>query len=85
MLASRFYIATRKESPAEAELLSHKLLVRAGMIRLLGSGLYTIMPLGLRVLKKIETIIRDELNKAGCIELLMPAIQIGRASCRERV
>ena len=75
MLASRFYIATRKESPAEAELLSHKLLVRAGMIRLLGSGLYTIMPLGLRVLKKIETIIRDELNKAGCIELLMPAIQ----------
>ena len=75
MLASRFYIATRKESPAEAELLSHKLLVRGGMIRLLGSGLYTIMPLGLRVLKKIETIIRDELNKAGCIELLMPAIQ----------
>lgn len=75
MRASNFYIATRKESPAEAELLSHKLLVRAGMIRLLGSGLYTIMPLGLRVLKKIEMIIREELNKAGCIELLMPAIQ----------
>lgn len=52
MRASKFYIATRKESPAEAELLSHQLLVRAGMIRLLGSGLYTIMPLGLRVLKK---------------------------------
>ena len=75
MRASKFYIATRKESPAEAELLSHQLLVRAGMIRLLGSGLYTIMPLGLRVLKKIEMIIRDELNKADCIELLMPAIQ----------
>jgi len=75
MRASKFYIATRKESPAEAELLSHQLLVRAGMVRLLGSGLYTIMPLGLRVLKKIEMIIRDELNKADCIELLMPAIQ----------
>ena len=75
MRASKFYISTRKESPAEAELLSHQLLVRAGMIRLLGSGLYTIMPLGLRVLKKIEMIIRDELNKADCIELLMPAIQ----------
>ena len=75
MRASKFYIATRKESPVEAELLSHQLLVRAGMIRLLGSGLYTIMPLGLRVLKKIEMIIRDELNKADCIELLMPAIQ----------
>ncbi|MDC1000263.1 proline--tRNA ligase [Methylophilaceae bacterium] len=75
MRASKFYIATRKESPAEAELLSHQLLVRAGMVRLLGSGLYTIMPLGLRVLKKIEMIIRDELNQAGCIELLMPAIQ----------
>ncbi|MBT5573428.1 MAG: proline--tRNA ligase [Nitrosomonadales bacterium] len=75
MRASKFYIATRKEAPAEAELLSHQLLVRAGMVRLLGSGLYTIMPLGLRVLKKIEMIIRDELNDAGCIELLMPAIQ----------
>ncbi|MBT4570893.1 MAG: proline--tRNA ligase [Nitrosomonadales bacterium] len=75
MRASKFYIATRKEAPAEAELLSHQLLVRAGMVRLLGSGLYTIMPLGLRVLKKIEMIIRDELNDTGCIELLMPAIQ----------
>ena len=75
MRASKFYIATRKEAPAEAELLSHQLLVRAGMVRLLGSGLYTIMPLGLRVLKKIEMIIRDELNDTGCMELLMPAIQ----------
>ncbi|MGE4597114.1 MAG: proline--tRNA ligase [Methylophilaceae bacterium] len=75
MRATNFYISTRKEAPAEAELISHQLLIRAGMIRLLGSGLYSIMPLGLRVLKKIENIVRSEINQAGCVELLMPAIQ----------
>jgi prolyl-tRNA synthetase len=75
MRASKFYISTLKEAPAEAELVSHRLMIRSGLIRRLGSGLYSWMPMGLRVLKKIEFIIRDEMNKAGAIELLMPAIQ----------
>jgi len=75
MKASNFYISTLKEAPAEAELISHQLMIRAGLVKRLGSGLYSWMPMGLRVLKKIETIIRDEMNKAGAIELLMPAIQ----------
>jgi prolyl-tRNA synthetase len=75
MHASRFYISTLKEAPAEAELISHKLMIRAGLIRRLGSGLYSWMPMGLKILKKIESIIRLEMNKAGAIELLMPAIQ----------
>ena len=75
MRASRFYISTLKEAPAEAELISHKLMIRAGLIRRLGSGLYSWMPMGLRILKKIESIIRSKMNKAGGIELLMPAIQ----------
>ena len=75
MKASNFYISTLKEAPAEAELISHQLMIRAGLIRRLGSGLYNWMPIGLRVLRKIESIIRDEMNKAGAIELLMPAIQ----------
>lgn len=75
MKASNFYISTLKEAPAEAELISHQLMIRAGLIRRLGSGLYSWMPIGLRVLKKIEKIIREEMNKAGAIELLMPAIQ----------
>ncbi|MDC0127212.1 proline--tRNA ligase [Methylophilaceae bacterium] len=75
MRASRFYISTLKEAPAEAELISHKLMIRAGLIRRLGSGLYSWMPMGLKILKKIESIIRLEMNKAGAIELLMPAIQ----------
>jgi len=75
MLASKFYISTLKEAPAEAELISHKLMIRAGLIRRLGSGLYSWMPMGLRVLKKIESIIRLKMNKADAIELLMPAIQ----------
>lgn len=75
MRASQFFIATQKEAPSDAELISHKLMVRAGLIKKLGSGLYTWMPLGLRVLRKVENIVRDEMNKAGALELLMPAVQ----------
>ncbi len=75
MRASKFFIATQKEAPQEAELPSHKLMLRAGFIKRLGAGLYTWMPLGLRILRKVETIVRDEMNKAGAIELLMPAVQ----------
>ncbi len=75
MRVSQFFISTQKEAPAEAELISHKLMVRAGLIKRLGSGLYTWMPLGLRVLRKIENIVREEMNNSGGIELLMPAIQ----------
>jgi prolyl-tRNA synthetase len=75
MRASQFFIATQKEAPIDAELISHKLMIRAGLIKKLGSGLYTWMPLGLRVLRKVENIVRDEMDKAGGLELLMPAVQ----------
>ncbi|HTS54738.1 MAG TPA: proline--tRNA ligase [Burkholderiales bacterium] len=75
MRVSAFFLSTLKEAPAEAELTSHKLMLRAGLIRKLGSGLYTWMPLGLRVLRKVEAIVRSEMNRAGAVELLMPAIQ----------
>ncbi len=75
MRVSQFFISTLKEAPTEAELISHKLMLRAGLIKRLGSGLYTWMPLGLRVLRKVENIVREEMNKNGAIELLMPAIQ----------
>ena len=75
MRASQFFIATQKEAPQEAELVSHRLMLRAGYIKRLGSGLYTWMPLGLRVLRKVENVVRDEMNKAGALELLMPAVQ----------
>ena len=75
MRVSQFFISTLKEAPAEAELISHKLMLRAGLIKRLGSGLYTWMPLGLRMLRKIENIVREEMNKSGAIEVLMPAIQ----------
>jgi prolyl-tRNA synthetase len=75
MRASQFFIATQKEAPQEAELVSHRLMLRAGYIKRLGSGLYTWMPLGLRVLLKVENVVRDEMNKAGALELLMPAVQ----------
>lgn len=75
MRASQFFFNTQKEAPVEAELQSHILMVRAGLIKRLGSGLYTWMPLGLRVLRKVEAIVRDEMNKAGALELLMPAVQ----------
>lgn len=75
MRVSQFFISTLKEAPSEAELISHQLMLRAGYIRKLASGLYTWMPLGLRVLRKVEAIVRDEMNKSGGIELLMPAVQ----------
>jgi len=75
MRASQFFFNTQKEAPNDAELPSHILMVRAGLIKRLGSGLYSWMPLGLRVLRKVETIVRDEMNKAGALELLMPAVQ----------
>src|SRR5439155_8123469 len=68
-------IPTLKETPAEAEILSHKLLLRAGLVRKLTGGLYTFLPLGLRALRKVENIIREEMDRAGAIEVLMPALQ----------
>jgi len=75
MRASRFFISTLKEAPSDAEIVSHKLMMRAGMIKRLGSGIYTYMPVGLRIIRKVEGIIREEMNKAGAIELLMPVVQ----------
>ena len=75
MRVSAFFLSTLKEAPAEAELASHKLMLRAGLIRKLGSGLYTWMPLGLRVLRRVEAIVREEMNRAGAVELFMPAVQ----------
>ena len=75
MRYSQFFLPTLKEVPAEAEIASHILMLRAGMIRKLASGLYTYLPLGLRALRKVEDIIRDEMNKAGAQELLMPVVQ----------
>jgi prolyl-tRNA synthetase len=75
MRVSQFFLSTLKEAPADAELVSHKLMLRAGLIKRLASGLYTWMPLGLRVLRKVEAVVREEMNAAGAIELLMPAVQ----------
>jgi prolyl-tRNA synthetase len=75
MRLSRFHLRTEKETPAEAEIASHRLMLRAGMLRRLASGLYTWSPLGLRVLRKVEAIVREEMDRAGAIELLMPTIQ----------
>jgi prolyl-tRNA synthetase len=75
MRSSRFLIATLKETPADAEVISHQLMLRAGMIRKLASGLYTWLPLGLRVLRKVENIVRTEMNKSGAQEVLMPVVQ----------
>ena len=75
MKASQFFVSTLKEAPADAEVISHKLMIRAGMIKRLGAGIYTYMPMGLRVIRRIETIIREEMNRAGAVELLMPVVQ----------
>ena len=75
MKASNFFISTQKEAPADAEVVSHKLMLRAGMIKRIGAGIYNYMPMGLRVIRKVEAIIRDEMNRAGAIELLMPVVQ----------
>jgi len=75
MRLSQFHLRTAKETPADAELVSHQLMLRAGMIRKLAAGLYTWSPLGLRVLRKVETVVREEMNRAGAIEMVMPTIQ----------
>ena len=75
MKASQFLISTLKEAPSDAEVASHKLMMRAGMIKKLGAGIYTYMPMGLRVIRKVEAIVREEMNRAGAIEMTMPVIQ----------
>ncbi|TMP76962.1 proline--tRNA ligase, partial [Pseudoalteromonas sp. S983] len=75
MRTSQYILATLKETPSDAEIISHQLMLRAGMIRKLASGLYTWLPSGLKVLRKVEQVVREEMNKAGAIELLMPIIQ----------
>ena len=75
MRLSRFHLATIKEVPADAEIASHQLMIRAGMLRKLAAGIYTWSPLGLRVLRKVEAVVREEMNRAGAIELLMPSVQ----------
>ena len=75
MRASKFYIATIKEAPNDAEIVSHKLMMRAGLIKRLAGGIYTLMPMGLRVVRKVENIVREEMNRAGAIELSMPVVQ----------
>lgn len=75
MKASQFLISTLKEAPADAEVASHRLMTRAGMIKKLGAGIYTYMPMGLRVIRKVEAIVREEMNRAGAVELTMPVVQ----------
>jgi prolyl-tRNA synthetase len=75
MKASQFFISTQKEAPTDAEVVSHKLMMRAGMIKKLGAGIYSLMPLGLRVVRKVEAIVREEMNRAGAVELAMPVVQ----------
>jgi len=75
MKASRFFVATLKEAPADAEIVSHRLMLRAGLIKRLSAGIYSYMPMGLRVIRKVEAIIREEMNDAGAVELLMPVVQ----------
>ena len=75
MKASQFFVSTLKEAPADAEVVSHRLMLRAGMIKRLSAGIYSYMPMGLRVIRKVEAIIREEMNRAGAVELLMPVVQ----------
>ena len=75
MKASQFFISTLKEAPADAEIVSHQLMTRAGMIKKLGAGVYSYMPMGLRVVRKVEAIVREEMNRAGAIEVTMPVVQ----------
>ena len=75
MKASQFYISTLKEAPADAEVASHQLMTRAGMIKKVGAGIYSYMPMGLRVIRKVEAIVREEMNRAGAVELSMPVVQ----------
>jgi prolyl-tRNA synthetase len=73
MRLSRFFMPLLKETPAEAQIISHQLMLRAGMIRQSSAGIYSWLPLGLRVLKKVEQIVREEMDAAGCNEILMPS------------
>jgi len=75
MRASQFFVSTLKEAPSDAEVISHQLMVRAGLIKRLAGGIYTYMPMGLRVIRKVERIVREEMERAGAIELLMPVVQ----------
>ncbi len=75
MKASQFFISTLKEAPADAEIVSHQLMMRAGLIKKLGAGIYSYMPMGLRVIRKVEAIVREEMNRAGAVEMSMPVIQ----------
>lgn len=75
MKASQFFISTLKEAPADAEIVSHQLMMRAGMIKKLGAGIYSYMPMGLRVIRKVEAIVREEMNNAGAVEMTMPVVQ----------
>src|SRR6478736_9408773 len=75
MRVSKFFLSTLKEAPSEAELISHRLMLRAGLIRRLGSGIYSFMPMGLRIARRVEAIVREEMNRAGAIELSMPVVQ----------
>src|SRR6185369_350162 len=73
--SSQFFLPTLKENPAEAQIVSHRLMLRAGMIRQASAGIYSWLPLGFKVLKKVERIVREEQDRAGCQEVLMPTIQ----------
>ncbi|TXI30614.1 MAG: proline--tRNA ligase, partial [Ottowia sp.] len=75
MRLSQFHLSTTRETPADAEIVSHQLMLRTGMIRKLAAGIYTWSPLGLRVLRRVEAVVREEMNRAGAIEMLMPSIQ----------
>ena len=75
MKASQFLITTLRDAPADAEVVSHKLMMRAGFIKRMGAGIYTYMPMGLRVIRKVEAIVREEMNRAGAIEITMPVVQ----------
>ena len=75
MRASHYFIATLKEAPADAEVTSQKLMLRAGLIKKTAAGIYSWMPLGLKALRKVENIVREEMNRAGAMEVLMPAVQ----------
>ncbi len=75
MRASQFLLSTLKENPSDAEVTSHQLMLRAGLIRRVAAGIYTWMPLGLRVLRKVEQVVREEMNRTGALELSMPIVQ----------
>src|ERR1700742_2647580 len=75
MKATQFFVSTLKEAPADAEVTSHRLMLRAGMIKKVGTGIYSYMPMGLRVIRKVEAIVREEMNRAGAVELTMPVVQ----------